>query len=162
MAKGDFRIRKTLSERFHMKIQKSDNSDCWIWIGAKKELGYGVIGLGHRGDGTAKAHRVAYELYIGKIPDGMSILHSCDNPSCVNPDHLRAGTLSDNSRDCVKRQRNFIPDNRGERATWAKLSETSVKHIRLREMTGVKYAALYNVSKSAIYEIWRGHNWASL
>ena len=162
MAKGDFRLRRSLWDRFHDKVSPEPNSGCWIWSGAVKELGYGVIGLGHREDGTEKAHRVAYRLYKGNIPDGMAILHSCDNPSCVNPAHLSAGTLKDNMQDCVRKGRNFIPDNRGEKASWAKLTRDAVAHIRAKLMTGVEYARMYGVSKSAIYEIWRGKNWASL
>lgn len=158
--KRNLPLRKTLWERFHEKVSPEPNSGCWLWTGAVKELGYGVIGLGRRQDGTAKAHRVAYELYKGEIPEGGNVLHSCDVPSCVNPAHLRVGTLSENMRDCVKRGRNFTPDNRGENASWAKLTASAVAHIRQRVMTGPSYAALYGVSKSAIYEIWRGHNWA--
>lgn len=162
MAKGDFRLRKSLWDRFHDKFVPDPNSGCWLWTGAAKELGYGVIGLGHRGDGTAKAHRVAYQLYKGDIPQNMNVLHSCDLPCCVNPAHLRLGTLSDNSQDCVSRGRHRRPDNRGERAAWAKLNAEKVATIKKREMTGTAYAKLYGVSKSAIYEIWSGKNWATV
>jgi hypothetical protein len=162
MAKGDFRLRKSLWDRFHDKFVPDPNSGCWLWTGAAKELGYGVIGLGHRGDGTAKAHRVAYQLYKGDIPQGMNVLHSCDLPCCVNPAHLRLGTLSDNSQDCVARGRHKIPDNRGERATWAKLNVEKVEQIKKREMAGTAYARLYGVSKSTIYQIWSGRNWSTV
>jgi len=159
MAKGDTRLRRSLWDRFHDKVSPEALSGCWNWIGAVKELGYGVIGLGHRSDGTAKAHRVAYNLYKGPIPNGLAILHECDNPACVNPAHLRAGTLAENMQDCVKRKRNFCPDNRGEKSTTAKLNYKSVEHIRKKEMTGIAYAKMYGVSKSAIYQIWAGKNW---
>lgn len=162
MAKGDNRLHKSLWDRFHDKAMPEPNTGCWIWTGATKELGYGVIGLGRREQGTAKAHRVAYTLYKGEIPTGLSILHSCDNPWCVNPIHLRAGTLSDNMKDCVARKRNFVPNNRGENATWAKLTVEAVYHIRERLMTGILYAKLYNVSKSTIYAVWNGDNWATV
>jgi hypothetical protein len=162
MAKGDFRLHKSLWDRFHDKFVPDPNSGCWLWTGASKELGYGVIGLGHREDGTAKAHRVAYQLYKGDIPQGMNVLHSCDLPCCVNPAHLRLGTLSDNSRDCVSRGRHKTPDNRGERATWAKLNAEKVAQIKNREMTGAAYAKLYGVSKSTIYQIWSGRNWSTV
>ena len=162
MAKGDTRLRKSLSDRFHDKIAYEPNSGCWLWTGAINTLGYGLIGLGHRSDGIAKAHRVSYQLHKGEISTGLCVLHRCDNPYCVNPDHLFLGTLSDNMKDCVQKKRNFIPDNRAEKATWAKLTKENVLHIKEREMTGVKYAKLYSVSKSAIYEIWRGRNWQSI
>lgn len=159
---GLMMINKSLWDRFHDKTMPEPNTGCWIWTGAVKELGYGVIGLGTRKQGTAKAHRVSYMLYKGEIPNGLSILHSCDNPWCVNPDHLRAGTLSDNMKDCVARKRNFIPNNKGENAKWAKLNKEAVLHIRQKLMTGIQYAKLYNVSKSSIYQIWNGSNWNSI
>ena len=130
-----------------------------MWTGAVKELGYGVIGLGRSHEGTAKTHRAAWKLYNGEIPEGMNVLHKCDVPCCCNPKHLYLGTLKDNSRDCVSRGRNFVPDNRGERATWSKLKLEDVREIRTKLMRGTDYARKYGVSKSAIYQIWAGFNW---
>jgi hypothetical protein len=155
-------LRMSLQERFDAKVVPEPNSGCWIWTGATKELGYGVIGLGRRGDGTDKAHRVSYRLHCGEIPDGMAVCHRCDTPACVNPDHLFLGTLADNMQDCVAKGRNFIPDNRGERAAWSKLTSDAVAHIRKRVMTGPEYGRLYGVSRSSVYQIWRGKNWASV
>lgn len=149
----------SLWDRFHAKVSPEPTSGCWLWTGGTKEYGYGVIGLGRREQGTAKAHRVAYELYHG-CADGKVIMHTCDNPACVNPTHLRAGTLSDNMRDCVAKGRNFIPDNRGERARWSKLTVDDVKDIKSKRKSGTAYAQQYGVSRAAIYEIWRGKNWA--
>lgn len=160
MAKGDHRYRRSLWDRFHDKVMPEPNTGCWLWVGAVKELGYGVIGLGRRDEGTAKAHRVSWELHRGPIPEGMCILHRCDQPMCVNPNHLFCGTLADNMQDCVRKGRNYLPDNKGEKATWSKLTEDAVRDIRSRVLAGTEYARKYNVSKSAIYEIWRGKNWA--
>jgi hypothetical protein len=160
MAKGDHRYRKSLWDRFHDKVMPEPNTGCWLWTGATKELGYGVIGLGRREEGTAKAHRVAWKLYKGEIPEGMNVLHRCDMPACVNPRHLFCGTLADNMQDCVQKGRNFVPNNKGENAKWAKLDAEKVAEIRTRKLKGTEYARQYGVSKSAIYEIWRGKNWA--
>lgn len=89
-------------ERFWSKVNKTDG--CWIWTAYRDDKGYGCFGF--RGK-VWKAHRVAYELATGPIPTGAHILHSCDNPSCVNPEHLRAGTHADNMRDKVARGRDF-------------------------------------------------------
>jgi hypothetical protein len=148
-----------LWDRFHSKVAPEALTGCWIWIGAVKELGYGVIGLGTREQGTAKAHRVAYQLYKGQIPDGLNVLHECDNPSCVNPAHLYAGTLSDNMRDCVKRKRLVTPNNRGERSTTRVLTKSQVDIIRTKQKTGRAYAADFGVSKSTVFAIWRNVNW---
>src|SRR5574340_407485 len=155
-------IQRSLLERFFDKVSPEALTGCWLWTGAVKELGYGVIGLGTREQGTSKAHRVSWELHNGPIPSGLNVLHSCDTPSCVNPDHLRLGTLSDNARDCVNRGRLKLPDNRGERAAWSKLTAADVLEIKTRQASGADYARRFNVSRSAIYEIWRGKNWASV
>lgn len=81
-------------DRFWMKVNKTDG--CWLWTAATFAYGYGIF----RVDGRNQyAHRVAWELTNGPIPDGLSCLHRCDVPGCVNPDHLFLGTQGDNARD---------------------------------------------------------------
>lgn len=150
----------SLQSRFESKYTPITESGCWIWLGGTNEHGYGILGLGTRAQGVAKAHRVSWTLHNGEIPKGMSILHKCDVPACVNPDHLTVGTLKENSQDMVRKGRCRTPDNRGEKASWAKLDCEKVAHIRRKEMTGIAYAKHYGVSKSAIYQIWAGKNWA--
>lgn len=155
-------VQATLAERFYDKCSPEPNSGCWLWTGAVKELGYGVMGRGGRKDGIVKAHRASWEIHNGPIPDGMAVCHKCDVPSCVNPDHLFLGTLSDNMRDCVAKGRLRTPDNRGERAGWAKLNADAVRDIRTRAHTGKSYALKYGVSKSTVFAVWSGNNWASV
>lgn len=76
--------------------------ECWEWSGCRDSQEYGVLTHGGR---THRAHRVAYELLVGTIPDGLIICHHCDNPPCCNPNHLYAGTNSENSNDMVSRGR---------------------------------------------------------
>lgn len=83
------------SERFTDKVSDSAFG-CWEWMSSKTPLGYGQFSIGNF---PRYAHRLAYELWRGVIPAGMSVLHTCDNPSCVNPDHLWLGTQADNMRD---------------------------------------------------------------
>lgn len=84
--------------RFEKKFLKVASVDCWIWTASTDEDGYGYFQL----HGSArKAHRVAYELYVGIIPMGMKVLHKCNNESCVNPNHLYIGTEIDNAIDRV-------------------------------------------------------------
>lgn len=87
-------------ERFWSKVQKTDS--CWLWKGAKNQFGYGFFRLGSRNE---VAHRVSYNWIKGEIPSGLLVLHTCDNPSCVNPDHLFIGTHSDNMRDMYRKKR---------------------------------------------------------
>ena len=90
------RIRKELHERFMNKIVINELSGCWEWQAAKNNIGYAFIRDGNK---MRTAHRVSYELHKGDIPRGLCVCHSCDNPMCVNPDHLWLGTHKDNLTD---------------------------------------------------------------
>jgi hypothetical protein len=101
-------MRKSVLDRFNEKIEIDQNTGCWVWIAGKDGGGYGAFKMGHK---MEIAHRVAYELYIGSIPEGKNIDHLCRNRSCVNPDHLepvsqkenvRRGNLGWNSTTCKR------------------------------------------------------------
>ena len=99
------------------------NSGCWIWTGTVHGKGYGHIWY----NGSCnKAHRVSYEVYVGEIPEGMVVMHRCDNPACVNPDHLILGTNQENMDDRNKKMRQA----HGESHSKAKLTDELVRHIR--------------------------------
>lgn len=104
-------IIKSLKERFEEKVILIPFSDCHYWTAAINPTGYGWLYVGKE---TGKrvsttAHRVSYELYKGPIPDGMMVLHNCDNRLCVNPNHLRLGTNSDNMMDLAMRFKYRVP-----------------------------------------------------
>lgn len=116
----------TLEEKFWSQVQKSDG--CWLWQGTKSgrtKNGQDLYGAFYLGGGkSVRAHRYAYQISKGPIPEGMFVCHSCDTPLCVNPDHLWAGTPAENNRDCLVKGRHpkqkrthcingheFTPDN---------------------------------------------------
>jgi hypothetical protein len=93
-----------IERRFWLRVEKRSEGECWNWIGGQTVKGYGVIGT--RGRERTTVHRVSWAIHNGRaIPDGMWVLHSCDNRLCVNPGHLRLGTNDDNVRDRVERKR---------------------------------------------------------
>jgi len=89
-----------IEARFWPKVNKTQ--ECWLWIGYRDARGYGRIMRQGKVCGT---HRVSWEIHNGQIPEGMGVLHSCDNPPCVNPQHLFIGTQKDNMRDCTRKGR---------------------------------------------------------
>lgn len=91
-----------LPERFWIKTEVQSNG-CWLWTKGKNPKRYGNF---WKAGTNRPAHRVAYEALTGPIPDGADVRHDCDTPSCVNPNHLRTGTHSDNMQDCLQRGRN--------------------------------------------------------
>jgi hypothetical protein len=128
---GHLTLRRRLSviERFERLIERIPQSGCWIWMGSVDRRGYGRFSP-HRI--ARKAHRVAYELFVGPIPPRMGILHSCDIPSCVNPSHLRPGTQRDNTLDAIRRGRHVpLPQHRGDRAVAVAASIVGVIFVAL-------------------------------
>lgn len=95
-----------LPDRFWVRVAKADGDGCWLWTGNKMSFGYGRLMVNRKMIG---AHRYSYELAHGPIADGVVIRHSCDNPPCVNPAHLIAGTQSDNVHDMLERGRHVTP-----------------------------------------------------
>lgn len=152
------RREKPLAEKLTRYVVEQ-TTGCWLWTGHVNPCtGYGHCWSGH--DGKYRfyyAHRLVYETTVGKIPEKTFVLHSCDVPRCVNPDHLRLGTQTDNMAD--RRARGRENSLKGQDHPRAKLDPPAVRHIRLREMSSRKYASMYNVSQSAISAVQRGTKW---
>ncbi|GAB4165592.1 MAG: hypothetical protein Tsb006_5100 [Rickettsiaceae bacterium] len=157
------RTQGSLAERFARYVFLSDN-ECWRWLGAKNDRGYGVIGNGTRCQGISKAHRVSYEIfYFTKLSKTKFICHACDNPGCVNPKHLFVCTQADNVADMIAKDRNSPPPiRRGEAASFAKLTEPQIRQIRQLSKTGTsssKIAKTFAVSKTTILQIVNHKSW---
>lgn len=129
-------------------------SGCWFWLGNLDEGGYGTIRISGK---MLKAHRASWMLHRGQIPDGLKVLHSCDIPCCINPDHLFLGTQVDNMRDRASKGRD--PDTRGTKNGRAKLTEDQVRAIRAETGSNSEIAKRYGVGKSMVSYIRLGRNW---
>jgi hypothetical protein len=148
-----------LIERFHAKYRK-DESGCWIWIASCAGQGYGQIKLpGERRQ--IYAHRLSYLIHKGELPDGKQICHTCDNPKCVNPDHLFVGTSQDNHNDMTKKKRHTY----GEKSATAKATTKDVLQMKAMIQAGVpqtKIASLFGLHQSTISKINRAERWKHL
>lgn len=153
--------------RFWSYVDKSGANGCWLWTGALfGGTGYGSMYVGPRRRGVG-AHRVSWELHFGAIPDGLCVLHRCDNRPCVRPEHLFLGTRADNIADCyakgrtVQQTRRYLMA-RGERVSTAKLTESQVIKIRLQRADGRSVHSLareYGVSYHAIKGVVTRATW---
>lgn len=147
-------------ERLARKTRKT--SSCWEWIGSLTGSGYGQIQRdGGRAGGIAMAHRLAYELYVGPIPEGMSVCHHCDNKICVNPTHLFLGSPADNSRDAAEKGRIERGESR-HNAIFTVADIREIRRLRQQGQSGVKLAKQFGVSNSHIYSILSGQVWGWL
>lgn len=158
---------KPIALRFMASVSIQDDG-CWHWTGSR-HLGYG--NCGKEPYGSAKAHRASYLIFKGDIPAGMHVLHSCDVRHCVNPDHLRVGTHTENMRDMVTRGRHKATGGvkiqpgqyAGEAHPRAKLAERDVLQIRARGTLGEPrrlIASDYGVGKSCITRIISRESWS--
>lgn len=160
--------RRPLDIRFWAKVDKSEGPDgCWLWMGGRNAKGYGKIGV-YDGSGVmseAYAHRTCWVLHNGPVPAGRIVRHTCDNPPCVNPDHLETGTYTDNNNDSVRRGRwnSGARGTRGEGHHKAVLTRASVERFRARYWAGGvtqrELAAEGGVSQSAMSKALRGGTW---
>ena len=128
--------------------------DCWLWQRSTNKKGYGYF----QADKLRQAHRFAYMLAKGEIPEGMVIMHSCDTPGCCNPAHLSTGTWADNAHDRDRKGRQ-VP-MKGSKHGRAKLTEADIRAIRADNRIQREIAADYgidraNVSEIKSFKIWR-------
>ena len=150
-----------LARRLVNGISPKGENECWQWEKTNNNHGYGTLTINGR---TRYAHRLAYELSYGPIPAGLDVMHDCDNPACINPNHLRVGTRSQNMADCHARGRSRIPapSLRGEANGAAKLTASAVDEIRrlLAEgMTQRSVGERFGVSQSTISKIKMRKAW---
>lgn len=158
---------RPIAERFWKHVDKDgpqvrpELERCWLWTGIPDGHGYGQLKYGRNPQRNLKAHRISYEIHFGEITNGLSVLHRCDNPPCVNPAHLFLGTPSDNMQDASAKFR--FPC--GEDSHYSKLTETDVRQIWSRCLAGdtlSTIAADFGVSVGAVYYIKERKTWKHL
>lgn len=150
---------ESLEKRFWDKVEKGAENECWEFKGFKNKDGYGKMSKGN--SKLDSAHRISYRIHKGEIPEGMVILHTCDNPACCNPNHLLLGTQNDNIQDMMRKRR-FIKHS-GAKAS--KFTGKQIKEIR-DKYTGkrgekLKLSKEYNCSPTTITNIlnnWKNEN----
>jgi hypothetical protein len=145
---SEMATREELLDGFGNWYEVEPNTGCWLWLRAANTQEYGNLHL----DGSyALAHRALYELTFGQIPEGMVVMHKCDTPCCVNPDHLMIGTKADNSRDMAQK---------GRWRNRAKLTIDQVREIRGAEgLLHREIAERFGVARSIVTRIKNGSIW---
>lgn len=151
---------KSLEDRFMDKVSPEPMSGCWLWTASLRGSGYGAFRFGSK---VVRAHRVAYELLIGPIPEGdgyhgTCVLHTCDTRSCVNPDHLWLGTHTDNMHDRDSKGRGA----KGGANGGSKLNKAQVAAIFSSTKTKTEIAAIFGISKRYVFYIKSGQRRAHL
>lgn len=151
-------MKKSLRQRFEEKFNVTPG--CWAWTASRSKSRYLEYGQFNDGTGMRGAHRVSYKLYVGQIPAGLQVLHRCDNPVCVNPDHLFLGTNDDNVKDKVAKGRaSKMP---GDLHPRRKLSSADIIAIRADTRIQKAIAADYGVGQTHISAIKSGARWSHL
>ena len=157
--------------RFVIRVDMTGDG-CWEWRGSRTARGYGRFSLGR----MSLAHRAAWHLFVGPIDAGLVVMHTCDNPPCVRPSHLRLGTMADNQGDMARkgraasgdrngsrlypgRRRPGISHQLGEANGQAKLTAAVVREMRERRMPVRDTAATYGISKAQASRILSGKRW---
>lgn len=149
--------------RLMSKVDKKQTG-CWEWTGAKRKKGYGSFQWGGK---PWAAHRAAWTMFRGPIPEGLVVCHRCDNPPCINPDHLFIGTARDNVGDAIakgrrprmQQVRRAIGENHGR----ALLTEDDVRFIRSHRALGSRSLAMrFGVARSTVKNVLAGETWRHL
>jgi len=143
-----------MERKFASKVRKS--GECWEWVGEIMHRGYGMFWHKQKW----RAHRASWFLANGPIPDGLLVLHHCDNRKCVKPDHLFLGTAQDNSTDMVNKGRSARTGFKGELHPQAKLTGSDVRLIKsVRGFKNAELGKIFDVHSATIHSVLSGHSW---
>ena len=147
-------------ERFHSKYIVNEETGCWEWQDSLHGHGYGTLRVGNK---FKRAHRFSYEYYVNEIEKDMIIMHLCDNPKCVNYNHLKVGYQKDNIKDCIEKNRKA----RGNKLPNSKLNDNQIVEIKLllqNPYLGLQkdLAIKYNVTQTLISRIKKNIAWSHI
>jgi hypothetical protein len=173
-------LQSNVAARFWSKVDtngpvpphRPELGPCWEWRGATMDKGYGHLRTGGRGTPHVYSHRLAWEIANGPVPEGLWVLHACDNRPCCRPSHLFLGTAQDNTADMMAKGRGrsgpggpggVPPCLRGSANPLAKLTDSAVREMRSLHAEGVsqrRLAVRFGVSKSTVNDVLQRHKWA--
>lgn len=146
-------------DRFMQRVRKL-KSGCWSWVGSKDQDGYAIFRAHVNGVTLHRGHRASYAMFKGEIVDGLHVCHTCDNPNCVNPDHLFLGTNDENMKDKIAKGRARVL--RGEESVHAKLTEEQAQAILLDARPYMQIAADYGIAAATVGSIKQRQSWQHL
>jgi hypothetical protein len=149
------RARAPVDVRLWRQVDRRGPDECWLWTAKRRIKGYGVINWGGRGSRPILAHRLAWILTNGPIPDGEGahgtvVMHTCDNRLCCNPAHLRLGTQGDNVKDMDAKGRRKSAPKLGSKHHNARLNEAKVRYIRASTKSNAELAREFGVTRQAV------------
>lgn len=149
------------AKRFWAKVRLGKSDDCWEWFGCKDECGYGSFYYKRR---IRRAHRVSYLVHRGPIPPRYIVMHSCDNPPCVNPAHLGLGTQRDNVEDCMlKNRRAHLTGSSHGMAIFTERQVTLIRAMHKElGIAPIQIAEWCGVTPTTIHSMLKGKNWSSV
>lgn len=169
---GFGRVYPSLEVRFWQAVDKTPghgpDGDCWQWTKSKTEHGYGQIGRPRcEGGRVDYAHRVSYEIHYGvdlgrALKTRNLVLHRCDNPSCVNPDHLFIGDFGENTQDMIRKGRKINADQAGEANPAHKLTDEEVREIRSASGSYAAIGEAFGISASWAWKIRNNEAWTHI
>jgi len=149
---------RTIEEKLRFNSVE-DSNGCWLWQGGKTTFGHGIIAVNRK---SHLAHRVAYKIWKDRVPLNMFVCHTCDNPKCINPDHLFIGTQDDNMKDMANKGRSNNGIQKGEKNPQSQLTDRQVRRIKrllLNGHTRKEIANKFGVNEAVVGFISENKNW---